>query len=124
MIPTPERLQSKQITYTNINLRTNREVNECVAEIAISHANPKFTSQAISKKAITNTLRSSNVKFFPGLKSVLFAILSFADRALEFIDISLAVGFTAFRVTLVNWIGRTSESGKYLLVEYSFPVRA
>ena len=48
-------------TSISITWRTNREVSEGVAEIAISHANPKFTSQAISKKAITNTLRSSNV---------------------------------------------------------------
>ena len=45
------------------------------------------------------------LNFFPGLKSVLFAILSFAERAREFIDISLAVGFTAFRVTFskLDW---------------------
>ena len=36
-------------TSISIIWRTNREVNEGVAEIAISHANPKFTSQAISK---------------------------------------------------------------------------
>jgi hypothetical protein len=44
------------------------------------------------------TLSSAKVKFFPGLQFVRFAILSFAERALEFIDVSFAVGFTAFRV--------------------------
>ena len=47
-------------TSISITWRTSREVKEGIAEIAISHANPKFSSQAISKKAITKNLNYSN----------------------------------------------------------------
>ena len=44
-------------TSISVTWRTSREVSQAYGEIAISHENPKFTNQAITKKAITNTLR-------------------------------------------------------------------